>query len=141
MSLFGGIKEGETILLCKKRLDLKKEDYTCYVNYEYLVKKISPDGYELYEELEEDTFTITNEQYSNHMQPNYCMTSHSLQGVSIPESEGEITLLDLFSKNSTHNDWFAKLISITDAGCPSALPRFTSLPPASTKIVFPFFSE
>ena len=99
MSLFGGIKEGETILLCKKRLDLKKEDYTCYVNYEYLVKKISPDGYELYEELEEDTFTITNEQYSNHMQPNYCMTSHSLQGVSIPESEGEITLLDLFSKN------------------------------------------
>jgi hypothetical protein len=95
----GGFKVNETIFLCKKRLDLPKQEYVCFVNYEYLLKQITDSGYELYEELEEKTFTITKEQYTNHLQPNFTMTNHGLQGVSIPKKIGKITILDLIKKN------------------------------------------
>jgi hypothetical protein len=99
ITINGGFKVNETMFLCKKRLDLKKQEYTCYVNYEYLLTGISETGYELYEELEGKIFTITKEQYSNHFQVNYTMTNHSLQGVSIPEKMGKTTVLDVIKKN------------------------------------------
>lgn len=98
ISLYGGIKIGMR-LVCKVRLDLPKQDVTCYVNYEYVITAISDDEYELFEELDEKTFTITKKQYASHFKVNYTLTNHSLQGSTMPSEYGEITLLDIFKVN------------------------------------------
>ena len=95
-TIYGGIKEG-SVFICKKRLDTK--DLTTYVNYEYIVSKILEDGYELFEELEEKYFKITNKEYANHFMLNYTLTNHSLQGCTYSSSAGDITLLDVLQKN------------------------------------------
>lgn len=93
----GGIKEN-SVLICKKRLTLPLADdmeYTCIVNDEYIVKAVTPEGYELYEELEEKTISITNKQYVNHFMYAGAITNHGMQGSTIDISEGKVTILDL----------------------------------------------
>lgn len=99
----GGIKEN-SVLICKKKLLIPSEDgddYTCIVNDEYIVKAIllsadgKAEGYELYEELEERTLTITNKQYVHYFMYSGALTNHGLQGSTIDISEGKVTILDL----------------------------------------------